>query len=175
MRESFPGSPAFALGLAKTLSLVDGLYVEWAMEHNDEQARVVFGGSVPHRFSGWEMTVRPRTDDLVVDLESAFENDDGVGSGVPMQPGLQTSRVPDEIVLRPRVRILIQEPQADLPIVDGELRLAQLDRPEIVDDDRSTVSHARANPAGEGLEQYAMRAFLIKKRMRPSRGSRPGR
>jgi hypothetical protein len=44
----------------------------------------------------------PRTDDLVVDLESAFEHYDGVGSGVPMKAGLETSRVPDEVVLRSR-------------------------------------------------------------------------
>ena len=130
----------------KALSLADWLNIERPMEHNDEQAGNLVCGCVAHRLSGWEMTVRPWPNDLVIDLESAFEENDGVGGRVPMWTGLETGRVPDQIVFRPGFRILVQELQADLSIVDGESRPAQLDRPEIVDDDRSTVSHERANP-----------------------------
>jgi hypothetical protein len=62
------------------------------MEHGDKQAGVVFGGGVPHRLPGRDVAVGPRTDDPVVDLESAVENHDGVGSCVPMHAGLETSR-----------------------------------------------------------------------------------
>src|SRR5712692_1752917 len=124
------------------LSFVDGLHVERSVEHGDEQSGVVSGRGMPHRLSGREMTVCPRTDDLVVDLESAFENHHGVGSCVPMFAGRETGRVPDEVVLLPRTWILMQEPQADLPIVDDGLRPSQLHGPETIDDDCPTVFHA---------------------------------
>ena len=53
---------------------------------------------------------------------------------------LETSRIPTEIVLRSRLRILVEEPQADLPVIDDELRPGQLDRVEMVDDDCPTYS-----------------------------------
>jgi hypothetical protein len=55
------------------------------MEHDDEQAKSRVGEGVPHRLPRREMTVRSRTDDLVVDVESPFDDHDGVGSCVPME------------------------------------------------------------------------------------------
>ncbi len=82
------------------------------------KAGVVSGRRVPHRLPGREMAVRARADDLLVDLETAFEDHDGVRGCMPMETGLQPSRIQDEIVLRPRGRILVQEPQVDLSVVD---------------------------------------------------------
>jgi hypothetical protein len=77
------------------------------MEQQHEQAGVVVGRSVVHGLSRREVAVGPRTDHLVVDVEPAFEKDDGVGRRVPMAPGLESGRIADEIVLLPRIRILI--------------------------------------------------------------------
>src|SRR5207253_2006009 len=47
----------------------------------------------------------------------------------------------DEIVLRPRVRILIEESHADLPVVDDRLSRVGRRRAETIDDDRFAVFH----------------------------------
>ena len=87
-------------------SFVDGVRVGRSMEHDDEQAGAVFGGGVPHRVSRREVTVRPRIDDLVVDLKSPFDDHDGVGSCVPMRrllrPAVYSPRSQRTLKLRSR-------------------------------------------------------------------------
>ena len=70
-------------------SFADGLNVEGAVEYGDEQTGLVACRSMPHRLTGREMTVRAWADHRVVDLKSAFENNDGVGSGVSMSRKFQ--------------------------------------------------------------------------------------
>lgn len=63
---------------------VEGFYVGGTVEDGDEQARLVLGGSVKHGLTRREMAERSWTDDLVVDRKPAFENYDGLGSGMSM-------------------------------------------------------------------------------------------
>lgn len=74
-----------------------------------------------HWVTGRKVAVRAGADQFAVGLESAFDDDDGLGSGVAMPPCHQAGRVPHQVVLRPRRRILIEEPQGDRAIVDGRL------------------------------------------------------
>jgi hypothetical protein len=97
------------------------------------------------------MTVRTGTDDLIVDRKPAFEDNDRLGSRVAMHFRFETGRVADEVMLRPRSRVLVQKPHPDLAVIDDRPGSVCLDRTETVHDDRLATFHApdKPRPAGQ--------------------------
>jgi hypothetical protein len=135
-------SPPGEVGLLLHMGLrVERLDVARSMEDGYEQTWRVPGRRMEHGHARREVTVGARTDDVVVDREAAFEHDDRLRSGVSMQLRLESRRVADEVVLRPGLGVLVQQPHADVPVVDDRPGRIRGRRCEAVRDDRLAVFH----------------------------------
>ena len=91
---------------------------------------------VVHGLARREVAVRARPDDGAVDREAAVEDDDRLRGRVPVHPRREVAGIADQVVLRLRVGVPVQQADADRPVVDLELRRTQLGRGERVGDDR---------------------------------------
>ncbi len=106
------------------------------MKEDYEETGLVPGALMPHCLSSGEVRVRTRSDDPAVGLESPFDDDDRVCGGVRVQTTLHADRVADEVQLLSRVRILVEQAQANRLIVDRCSSCAgilQLQRAELID------------------------------------------
>ena len=100
-----------------------------------------------HRLSGRKVNVRTGPDDLAVGVKPPLQDDDRVGGRVPVDAASHPGWIADHVVLLARGRILKEETETDIPIVDcrcGLARLPELERAQVIEDERlAYCCHAR--------------------------------
>jgi len=84
--------------------------VERAVKQQDEQAGFIHSGLMLHGLAGRKVDVRAGPDDLAIGIEPPLQDDDRMGSGVPVRPASYAGRITDEVMLFAGSWVLIEKP-----------------------------------------------------------------